>query len=78
MSAQHQQQEVTNRTTNVSDSYNTTNTVNRVFDNAGNTSVYVNSDAGEETTAPSSDNNRNLIIAAAVIAAALIIGRVKG
>lgn len=76
MSLQHQQQESNTKTTNISDSYNTTSTVNRIFDNAGNTNVYLNSEPeGSDGDSSSGMNNKNLMIAAAVVGAAILLGR---
>lgn len=72
MSNTSQQQKSSTRTKNITDSYNTNETVNRIFDNVGNSEVYINSDQG---SVGGNQNNTSLIIAGALIAGALIIGK---
>lgn len=74
MSAQHQQQSTKTSTRTISDSYNTSHTVNEVFDNAGNSNVYVNSEEPADN-APPPTGNKNLLIAGGVIAAALLLAK---
>jgi hypothetical protein len=74
MSNTSQQQKTSTRTKNISDSYNTTETVNRIFDSSGNTSLYINSDDGK-SAAESGGMSTNLLIAGGVIAAAIILSK---
>ena len=78
MSQTNQQSKASATTTNVTDSYNVTKTTNRIFDNAGNTNVYFNSDKqASESGSSGGIDNKTIAIAAGVIGAALLLYKGK-
>jgi len=74
MSVSRPQTTSSNQAMTTTDSYNSTNTVNRVFDNVGNTQVYFNSDKPKETSA-GTDNTKLIAIGGGVILAAILLRR---
>lgn len=63
-----------NQSSITTDSYNTTNTVNRVFDNVGNTQVYFNSPNQDKATDVSKGlDNKTLLLVGGVAIGAIVL-----
>lgn len=73
MSVSRPQTTSSNQAMTTTDSYNSTNTVNRVFDNVGNTQVYLNTPEAGKVAASGLDNKSLLIIAGITLGGLLII-----